>query len=315
MEPPATARKDSRGAAPSYGALYPFAPHHLAVDGGRIHYVDEGPRDAPVLLMLHGNPTWSFYFRELIRAFSEDHRVVAIDHLGCGLSDKPETYDYRLEARIAHVERLVDALSLRDLTLVVHDWGGAIGMGYAVRHPEQARRFVVFNTAAFPSERIPFSIDICRWPIFGPLMIRGLNAFSKVALIRAVHHRERLTPEVRSGYLAPYDAWATRVAQLRFVQDIPMRKDHPSFALLAQIGEGLAQLRGRPMLLAWGAHDFCFDLEYLAEWRARFPEAEVEVYEDAGHYVVEDAHERIIPRMRRFLEAHPLDTRAAGAPS
>jgi cis-3-alkyl-4-acyloxetan-2-one decarboxylase len=284
-----------------FGELYPFRSNYLEVDGGKLHYLDEGERGSRPMLMLHGNPTWSFYYRELVKKYRSDHRVVAPDHLGCGLSDKPESYEYRLSKRIDHIERLVDALGLREITLVMHDWGGAIGMGFAVRRPELIRRFVVLNTAAFPSERIPFSIDICRIPGFGALMIRGLNAFSRVALIRAVHHKERLTPAVRAGYLAPYDAWSSRVAQLRFVQDIPMRADHPSFEALAEIDRALPRFAGYPMKIFWGARDFCFDLGFLAEWRRRFPKAEVEVFEDASHYVLEDAWERIIPRLDGFL--------------
>jgi cis-3-alkyl-4-acyloxetan-2-one decarboxylase len=286
-----------------YRRLYPFRSHWLEVEPGkRMHYLDEGPREGPVLLMVHGNPTWSFYFRELIRAFAPTHRVVAIDHLGCGLSDKPEEAEYRLAARIEHAGRLVANLGLADITLVAHDWGGAIGMGLAVERPALFRRFVVMNSAAFPSRKIPPTIDLCRVPGLGAVLIRGLNAFSRVALIRAVHHRERLTAEVRDGYLAPYASWSDRLAQLRFVQDIPMSPRHPSWPRLCAIGEGLARFVEHPMLLLWGARDFCFDLEFLAEWRHRFPNAEVEVYEDASHYVLEDAHERIAPRISRFLQ-------------
>lgn len=286
-----------------FRAEYPFAARRLALPGGEMSYLDEGPRTAPALLCLHGNPTWSFYYRRIVQAFSKDHRVVAPDHLGCGLSDKPQDFEYTLAHHIDHLERLVLELDLRDLTLVLHDWGGAIGMGFALRHPDRVKRFVIFNTAAFPAARIPFSIDICRIPGFGAVMIRGFNGFAQVALIRALHHRERLTPAIRAGYLAPYAGWANRVAHLRFVQDIPMQTSHPSYALLDQIGQGLARFAGHPMLIVWGARDFCFDDSFLAEWRRRFPSAQVERIEDAGHYVVEDAIDRILPLMRAFLSA------------
>ena len=285
----------------SYQNLYPFKAHWLDTDGGRLHYVDEGDPDAPPMLMLHGNPTWSFYYRDLIRAFSADYRVVAPDHLGCGLSDKPADYDYSLDNRIKHVTDLAEALDLEDVTLVVHDWGGAIGMGWAVANPVRVGRFVVFNTAAFLASRIPFSIDICRIRGFGAVMIRGLNAFARAALIRAVHHRDRLTPDVQAGYLAPYDSWGNRVAHLRFVQDIPMSAGHPSYQRLERIGAGLVSLADRPMLIIWGAHDFCFDDAFFEEWKRRFPDAKTHYVEDAGHYVVEDAHERIIPWMKAYL--------------
>jgi pimeloyl-ACP methyl ester carboxylesterase len=286
----------------AFAAEYPFASRWLDLDGVRCHYLDEGPRDAPAVVMLHGNPTWSFYYRTLIPALSRRHRVVVPDHVGCGLSDKPQDYPYRLEQHVRNVETLVGALGLGRLTLVLHDWGGPIGMGYAVRHPDAVARFVVFNTAAFHLPRLPLRITMCRWPLVGPLAIRGANGFARLALRWAVVHRERITPAVRAGYLAPYDGWANRVAVLRFVQDIPLEHTHPSRAVVDRIEAGLEGLRGHPMLIVWGAKDFCFTVrDALAGWRTRFPQAEVCVIDDAGHYVVEDAHERIGPRLAEFL--------------
>ncbi len=279
----------------------PFEPHYLDVEGGRMHYVDEG--EGPVLIMLHGNPTWSFYYRNLVEAFRETHRVIVPDHIGCGLSDKPQDFGYRLEQHIGNVEKLVDALGIEEATIVVHDWGGAIGMGLAVRRPELPKRFVVFNTAAFLAERIPFSIDICRIPGFGALMIRGLNAFARAALVRCVVHKDRLTEEVKAGYLGPYDSWKSRVANLKFVHDIPMNPTHPTYPVLAEIGDSLARFAEHPMMIAWGAQDFCFNDQFFEEWKRRFPKAEAHYFEDAGHYVLEDAHERIVPLMQRFMEA------------
>ena len=168
-------------------------------------------------------------------------------------------------------------------------------------HPDRIKKLVVFNTAAFPAQRIPFSINVCRIPGFGAVAIRGLNAFAKVALLRCVVHKERLTPEVKAGYLAPYDTWAHRVANLRFVEDLPMSPAHPSYATLSRIGERLSLLESKPMLIVWGAQDFCFDDSFYTEWKARFPRAECHYLEDAGHYVIEDAHERIIPWMTAHL--------------
>jgi haloalkane dehalogenase len=281
--------------------LYPFRPNYLDTPHGRMHYVDEGPRDAPVLLMLHGNPTWSFYYRNLVLAFRNTHRVVVPDHLGCGLSDKPSSFEYTLRNHIANVRLLVDTLNLERITLVVHDWGGAIGMGYAVTAPDRVKSFVVFNTAAFLATRMPISIFLCRIPGFGALAIRGLNAFAKGALKTCVMHRDRLSDAVRAGYLAPYDSWSHRVANLKFVQDIPMRPSHPTYAMLEEIEARLHCIAHHPMLIVWGAKDFVFNDHFLGEWRGRFPNAEVHRLDDAGHYVVEDAHERIVPWMSTFL--------------
>lgn len=265
-----------------------------------MHYLDEG--DGPPLLMLHGNPTWSFYYRDLIKGLRDRYRIIACDHMGCGLSDKPQDYPYTLSTHIANVERLVDHLRLGDVTLAVHDWGGAIGFGLAVRRSELVRRFVVFNTAAFLGGRLPWRIGVCRIPLLGALGVRGLNGFAGAATFMACAKRERMTPGVKRGYLLPYDSFANRVAVHRFVQDIPTRPGHVSYATLAEIDAGLTGLRDRPMTIFWGMKDFCFTAKFLDEWVRRFPAAEVHRFADAGHYVVEDAHERILPVLKAFLE-------------
>ena len=296
----------------SFRELYPFQSHYLTLSGLQYHYLNEGPTElaagqrADPLVMLHGNPTWSFYYRALITEFRKTHRVVAPDHMGCGFSDKPQAYAYTLDQHIRNLEALLDHLKLERMTLFLHDWGGPIGMGYAERHPERVKRFVIFNTAAFPASRIPFRIAICKLPVFGAVAIRGFNAFAGLALTMASAHRERMTPAVKAGYLAPYDSFAHRIAILKFVQDIPMRPTHPTYKLVDEIERGLVVFKDHPMLIIWGEQDWCFTTRFLAMWQARFPNAEVRRVPDAGHYVVEDAHERIIPWVHEFLAKHTI---------
>lgn len=287
--------------------LYPFESHWFELEGmlGPVmyHYLDQGPRDAPPVVMLHGNPTWSFYYRDLISQVSETYRVIVPDHIGCGLSDKPQHYSYTLAQHAENVERLIGWLGLRDVTLVVHDWGGMIGFRYAVRYPQNIARLVVLNTAAFYQPKLPRRIKFSRLPVVGEFAVRGLNAFARLALAWAAVHQERLTPQVRAGYLAPYDSWQNRIAIYRFVQDIPFERRHHTRALLEEVDSKLSCFRQHPMMIAWGAQDFCFTTEhFLSEWQKRFPQAEVHVIEDAGHYVVEDAHERIGPWMLDFMQ-------------
>jgi cis-3-alkyl-4-acyloxetan-2-one decarboxylase len=283
--------------------LYPFQSHWLDLDGLRYHYLDEGPPEAPPVLMLHGNPTWSFYYRTLIPALSQSQRVIVPDHIGCGLSDKPQIYPYTLEQHIRNVEKLVAHLGLSQITLVVHDWGGVIGMGYATRHPANIARLVIFNTAAFVLPVIPWMIRICRPQLLGSFLVRGLNAFARGATYLASGHPDRMTRSVRNGYCAPYNNWANRVAIHRFVQDIPLEEDHPTRPTLAGVEAGLARLQGHPMLILWGARDFVFTVkDFLAQWQRYFPQAETHIFPDAGHYVVEDAHERIIPLIKKFID-------------
>jgi len=284
---------------PTFTDLYPFASHFITLDGHRYHYLDEG--SGPVLLMLHGNPTWSFYYRELIKAFRGHYRIIVPDHMGCGFSDKPQAYDYRLANHIANVERLLDHLQVDHYTLVCHDWGGPIGFGVSVQRPERVDRLVVFNTTCLVTSHYPKRILICKVPLLGTLAIRGLNFFALTAVQLACCNRERMTPEVRAGYLKPYNSFANRIANQRFVQDIPLGPSHPSYATAKAVEAKLGVLKHKPMLICWGKKDFCFDDYFLAHWRQDFPHAQVHEFADAGHYVVEDAHERIIPLMRTFL--------------
>ena len=286
-----------------FAHLYPFTSHWLDLNGGiRYHYLDEGPKDAPVLVMVHGNPTWSFYYRTLITALRQQYRIIVPDHIGCGLSDKPQNYSYTLEQHIQNLECLLTALDIQKMTLVMHDWGGAIGMGYATRHPETVTRFVVFNTAAFFVPRLPLRIRLCRVPLLGEWLVRGLNGFARAALIFATSQHRRFTLDVRAGYVAPYNNWQNRIATHRFVMDIPMSPEHPTWTTLDTIDAGLTQFRKHPMLILWGNGDFCFTTRhFLPEWQTRFPDAEVHVFDHAGHYVVEDAHEQILPLMLKFV--------------
>jgi len=267
-----------------------------------MHYVDEGPSDAPPIVMCHGNPTWSFYYRALIPALSRTHRVIVPDHIGCGLSDKPQDYTYTLEQHIRNLEALLAHLDLTGICMVLHDWGGAIGMGYATRHPETVGRFVIFNTSAFYLPAVPLVLKLARSPILGETLLRGVNAFASIAAWRWVGHWRPISRASRAGYLAPYDSWQNRIAIYRFVQDIPLADDHPTRATVDEIDTRLPVFRDHPMLIIWGARDFIFTVRgFLAGWHNRFPKADIHVLQDAGHYVVEDAAEEILALVEPFL--------------
>ncbi len=296
------------------GGLYPFAPHYLdlgsSTDGGsghRMHYVDEGQGD-PVL-MVHGNPSWSFYYRDLISELKSNHRVIAPDHIGCGRSDKPndDHYQYTLSTRVQDLGTLIDSLNLQDLTLVVHDWGGMIGMAWAALNPDRIARLVIMNTAAFPlpsDKTFPLPLMLARTPGIGALMVRGANAFSRGA-VRYCVTRRPMTEEVAAGYLEPYDSWAHRIAVHRFVQDIPLEENDRAYPIMKETGDALVRLANKPMLICWGLKDFVFGQQFLDEWVRRFPNAEVRRFEDSGHYILEDAGEEIIPLVRAFVDGPP----------
>lgn len=292
----------SQAIPPSLAAEYPFTPKtFITASGARMSYLDEGPRSDEAVLMLHGNPTWSFYYRKLVQALAPGLRCVAPDHIGMGLSEKPPAYDYSLATRIADIEALVDTLGLKRVHLVVHDWGGAIGFGFAARHPAMIGRLVILNTAAFRSTRIPLRIALCKAAGVGPLLVRGLNGFAWPATWMAMRRRA-LNVEEKRGYLLPYDSWANRIAVSEFVRDIPMSAEHRSWKTLSAIEEALPQFHDRPALIVWGGRDFCFNDSFLARWREIFPQATVNRIADAGHYVLDDAREEVVPQIVAFLK-------------
>lgn len=279
-------------------AQYPFQPRFFEVDGQRLAYLDQG-KGLPVV-MVHGNPSWSYLYRNLVTHLQDRYRCIVPDHLGCGFSDKPQDAPYRLANHLENLERLLDFLAIERCVLVVHDWGGAIGMGWAGKHADRVAGVVVLNTAAFRSHRMPLRIAVCRWPMLGELLVRGLNGFARAAIFMAVSKRMR--SDVARGFLAPYDCWRNRIAVHRFVEDIPMQSNHPSWSTLVAIEEGLSNLQQVPMLLCWGGRDFCFNDWFYEQWQRRFPQAEAHYYKDAGHYVLEDALEEIAPLVDRFLD-------------
>ncbi len=290
---------------PDLSKLYPFTGKRLDLDGLSYHYLDEGS-GSPVV-MLHGNPSWSFYYRNLVLALQDRYRCIVPDHIGCGLSDKPgdDQYEYTLARRVDDLEKLLDHLGLMEnITLVVHDWGGMIGMAYAVRHPERIKRLVILNTGAFhlpKNKPFPLGLRICRDTPLGTLLVRGLNAFS-----RAASHvgckRNPMNATLRSLYQLPYDSWQNRIATLRFVQDIPLMPGDRGYDLVSSVDDGINQFRTLPMLICWGEQDFVFDRHFLAEWQHRFPDAEMHRYADCGHYILEDAGKEVMPLIRSFLE-------------
>jgi len=284
--------------------LYPFESHFMDMNGFQYHYVDEGA-GSPVI-MVHGNPTWSFYYRRLIQALSPDFRSIAVDHIGCGLSDKPAVaqYDYTLDRRINDLDRFISRLELKEkITLVLHDWGGMIGIAYALRHLARIDKIVLLNTAAFfpPQNRpLPLRLKLIRHvKPFAKVAVLGFNAFARSALFMA--SAKGLPPDVKSGMIAPYNSWQNRMATLKFVEDIPIKAGDPSFETVKTVQDDLHLLRDLPMLICWGIKDFVFTRAYLDEWRHRFPDAWVHTFGDAGHYVLEDAAETVIDHIRKFM--------------
>ncbi|ABM03763.1 alpha/beta hydrolase fold protein [Psychromonas ingrahamii 37] len=288
--------------------LFPFKRNYLDRNGQQYHYLNEGSGE-PVV-MVHGNPSWSFYYRNLVKSLSRNYQCVVPDHIGCGLSDKPadKDYQYTLKNRIDDLEALLDSLNINEnITLVVHDWGGMIGMGYAARHPERIKRLVILNTAAFhlPSTKsFPVPLLIGRNTYIGTVLIRGLNAFSAIASYVGVK-RKPMEKAVRQAYVAPFNSWKNRISTLRFVQDIPLLPHHKNYQLVSDISDSLIHFQKIPTIICWGMKDFVFDKHFLNTWKEKMPHAVVHEFDDCGHYILEDASEQVIPLIETFMAENP----------
>ena len=283
-------------------------------------FLDQGSRDDEVIVMLHGNPSWSYYWRHLVSELSasntkENYRCIVPDHIGMGLSDKPgdstsssPRYHYTLQSRIDDLANLLDHLGInRPVTLAVHDWGGLIGFGWALSHRSQVQRLIILNTAAFPlpaSKSFPWQLSLGRRSQLGGLIIRACNLFAHGASWLGT--QRQLAKEVRHAYTRPYSGWNNTIATLRFIQDIPLQHGDISWPLLMRVQKMLPEISNIPVLIGWGLRDFVFDQEFLNKFISIFKNAEVHTFADAGHYVLEDKHLVLTPVIRQFLQSNPL---------
>lgn len=277
---------------------YPFKSNYFMQNGVRQHYIDEGEGD--VIFLIHGNPTWSFYYRNMIKSLSKTNRVIAIDHIGCGLSDKPIDYSYRLEQRVSDLDNLINSFNLESYSMMVHDWGGAIGFGHAVNHVGKISKMIILNTAAFRSPHIPFTIKLCKLPYAGAFIVKYFNAFCYPATFMTTV--KKLPRVVKDAYLLPYNSSEKRIAISEFVQDIPLNSKHRSYDMLHSIEKGLPSLNCDKLIL-WGGKDFCFHDKFYQKWREVYPDAQFKYYQNAGHYVIEDEKEDTIEMVEKFLGA------------
>ena len=283
---------------------------YFTINNLKMHYLEGGKDNDETIVMIHGNPSWSFYYRNLFNTLVDKYHCIVPDHIGMGLSDKPgdDEYNFTLKERVDNLEALLDSTANnKDLTLIVHDWGGMIGLAYATRYPERIKRLVISNTAGFhipQGKQVPWQLKLTRTAFIGKLLNQGLNAFPRGAVSKCVT-RKPMSKEVGQAYMAPYDSWANRLAVLRFVEDIPLDKNHVSYDIVDEVDTKLEQFKALPVLICWGLNDFVFDNDFLAEWKRRIPDAEYHEY-DAGHYLLEDAGDEVIPVIQQFLDNNPI---------
>jgi haloalkane dehalogenase len=290
---------------------YPFTSHYADISGFKMHYLDEGPKNGEPVIMLHGNPSWSFYYRHLVSALKGQYRCIVPDHIGMGLSEKPSSsqYDFLFTRRAQDLDKLLDQLTItRPVNLILHDWGGMIGMLWASKHTEQVKRLVILNTAAFHLPKhftLPMSLRLGRTPILNRLLIQGLNLFCRGAIKHCVNH-QAMPKDIASAYIAPYDNWANRIAVRRFVEDIPLKNTDPGYQKITEVEDSLQKFQSIPILILWGMKDFVFNKDFLEEWLRIFPYALSHRFEDAGHYLLEDEADNVISLIHTFLDKNPM---------
>ena len=288
----------------TFGGTFPFKPHFFTHEGVRLHYVDEGQGEPIVLL--HGNPTWSYLYRRFIPPLCGSHRCLAPDHMGFGRSDKPLDRPYTLAKHIENLTALLNHLEVRGITLVMQDWGGPIGLGFAVDHPERVKRLVILNTWAFrlpEGTRLAPLLELFRQPHVGEAMVQGLNLFVEGFLPAGIYHQERLN-EIMPAYRAPFPDWNSRIGTLLFPRDIPVGDVHPSTPTMGHIQDNLGKLRV-PTIIIWGMHDPAIPSALIEAWTAVYPHAEVHRLQTASHFLQEDEPEEIVSLIQGFLKKNP----------
>lgn len=262
---------------------YPFPAHWFETNVGRLHYVDEGS-GRPVVFV-HGNPTWSFMFRHQIKALAPTHRCIAPDLLGFGLSDKPHDWSYLPSEQAAKLEELLDSLDLHDMTLVVGDWGGPIGIAYALRHPERIRDLVVSNTWMWSvNHQLKFRLfSGYQGGPMGRYLIKTRNSFAKSGLRGAFGDPERLTPSVHEQYIHPFDQPADRKGSWVLLKQII-----GSSGWLQSLWDRREALRGKRFVFIWGMKDPGFGRKELARWSAQYTNSRTLKYPSGGHFLAEE---------------------------
>lgn len=302
----------------TFDGTWPFAPQWFDTPDGRMHFVDEGPRDGRPVVLVHGNPTWGYLYRNFIPALVQaGHRAIVPDHLGFGRSEKPrDAESYRVPKHAERLDALLESLDLSGAVVVPQDWGGPISLHWATQHPERVAGLFILNTwahvfrpEALPSGQdklsLPLPLRLFRTPGLGEVLAKGLDAFKRGFLFRqGIVHHDRMTPTVKRAYREVHRGWAERTPILVFPREIPVDGSGPVAALNARTEAGLEEhFRGKPVHVTWGMRDPAFLPEFLDTlWLRTFPDATVTRIEDAGHYLQEDAWERIVPELVSFVD-------------
>lgn len=302
----------------SFDETWPWKPNWFRSPEGALHYVDEGPRAGRPVVLVHGNPTWGYLFREFVPVLvAAGHRVIVPDHLGFGRSDKPGGVElYEVARHAGRLEALLESLDLGGAVVVPHDWGGPIVLRWAGRHPDRVAGLFILNTLAHgvspailpPGKQrlpLPVPLHLFRTPGVGELLVQGLDAFKPLMFRLAVERSERLTPTIRRAYRSVHPGWSERAGMLAFARQLPDRPGGPINAMNEETEALLAKhYRRKPVRIVWGERDRVLPASLIeTAWLRTLPDAEVTPIPEAGHFLQEDAPEQVVPELTRFADA------------
>lgn len=277
--------------------VFPFKRNWFETDGVRIHYVDEG--HGPPVVMFHACPMWSFSYRFLIRELAFDHRVIAVDLPGFGLSTAHEQFDYSLNGDINIMESLLGHLNTGKAVMILHGWGGTVGMGCAVRYPQFVKALVVLNAQVFTTYSLPWRLRLCRLPWLGAYLVKDLRLLQ-------FGNRRAHAKDIAAAYDYPYRTEDARKALYRFVEDIPTVPEAESAQRMLEIETRLWMFRTTPALILWAMRDWLYPPRLLKHWKHYLPQAEVHTFSHAGRYIQEDVPDELNRHIRDFFVRNQL---------
>lgn len=275
---------------------YPFESRSIKLDAGTMHYIDQG--EGEVLLFVHGTPVWSFVYRDLLKTFSNQYRVIAIDHIGFGLSEKPEGFKGSPQDHARNLEIFIERLDLRDINLVVHDFGGPIGLGAGIQTPDRIKQVILFNSWLWETSNNEEALKIDKVinSFIGRFLYLRLNFSPRVLLKKAFADRRYLSKDIHRQYIRPFPDKRSRMGLYRIAQSLVGSSDWYE----EKWGQ-LSVLEDKPWLILWGMKDQFITLDYLQRWKERLPSAMVHTFQ-CGHFVQEEATEQAIRAIRDFIQ-------------
>ncbi len=276
-------------------SLYPFKSHYHPVKAGNMHYIDEGTGD--IILFVHGTPTWSFLYRDFIKELSKTHRCIAIDHIGFGLSDKPNNFKGRPEDHAKNLSLFIKDLNLSGITLVVHDFGGPIGLAAAIENKDRIQKIVLFNTWLWETAQNESAIKVDKVinSSLGKFMYLKMNVSPKMLLKKGFSDKQNLSKNVHQHYVKPFPNKNSRYGLLNMGKSLV-----GSSEWYGQQWKLLDSLSDKPWLILWGSQDEFISTEYLEIWKRRLPQAQVATY-DCGHFVQEEKTLETIKAIKEFV--------------